>query len=326
MLVAQQRTGSSCPCRVDPAYRHSMREIVGSVVARFILNVSVVVIVAWVALALAHGNYAPQTPGCAWSFADREASASALPLPQCPFGSNPALLSRPLTVRYSKPLPLLLARAVGITLAPLTVAMLLALLVGIPIGVWATARPKSALARLARSLSAGGVALPGFMVSFGVVLASIWFVGRTGHRLIQFLNFQFDAGHMVMPTLALACAPAALIAQSTVAVLGSVYDQDYIRAARGRGIDGLRLAVGHVLPVAAASLIAVTAAAAQYTLGTIPILEYLFNWPGLGLIVLQAVEGQDRAALASGMALFALAFTGLGMIADRAGRLHGTLA
>ena len=75
--------------------------------------------------------------------------------------------------------------------------------------------------------------------------------------------------------------------------------------------------------MAAGPLLAAVAAGAQLTLGTIPLREYLFNWPGLGLVVLEGLEGQDAAAPAGGLAIVAAAFTALGHMADRAGQPRG---
>lgn len=102
-----------------------------------------------------------------------------------------------------------------------------------------------------------------------------------------------------------------------------------MRAARSRGIERFRLLVGHILPVAVGPLLAMAAAVAQITLSTIPLLEYLFNWPGLGLMLLDALEGQDRPAFAAVTAIFAAAFTLRGLLADHAGaraRHQGTLS
>jgi peptide/nickel transport system permease protein len=141
-------------------------------------------------------------------------------------------------------------------------------------------------------------------------------VSRTGIRLVQMLNYRLDAAHLLMPVLALSWAPAALLAQSTATTLGTIYDRDYVRAARGRGIDGWRLFLRHVLPVSAGPTVAAVAVALQVTLATIPLLEYLFGWPGLGMLLLRALLGQDLAGLALLAALFAVVFIGLGMLAD----------
>ena len=288
--------------------------------SRLLLAIVLVVLVARLGLALAAPRFSPQEPQCSWGFA-----APGQPPPPAPgsLGCAPQLAGRPLAVKRGMPLPALLLRACGVTLGPLLLAMLLAVLVGVPVGARAAGRPSSRLAGMVLVLSSAGVALPGFLVAFAVVAAEIAVVQATGHPLLRFLDYRFDPAHVAMPTLALACMPAALIAKASAAALGGIYDQDYIRAARGRGIEGWRLLRGHVLPVAAGPLLAAVAVGAQLTLGTIPLLEYLFNWPGLGLVVLEGLEGQDTAALAGGLALFAAGFTALGLLADRAGRPRG---
>ena len=288
--------------------------------SRVLLAVVMAIVVARVGLGLATPHYAPQAPNCPWSFAVPGSSAPP-PRPLC---SGAATAAEPVAVQRGATLPALLVHAAGVTLAPLTMAMLLATLIGVPIGAWAAAgaQAKGLRARFANlllSLSTAGIALPGFLISFAIVFAEIGWVTRTGHPLVKFLDYQFDAAHLAMPTLALTFAPAAILAQSAAASLGLIYDQDYVRAARGRGIDGLRLFWGHVLPVAVPQLLAAGAAGAQLALTTIPLLEYLFNWPGLGLVMLDAVEEQDRAALAAALGIFAAAFTLLGLLADRAG-------
>lgn len=283
-------------------------------IGQVVLVAVATIILASVGLAAASPHYSPQEPHCSWGFASH-----GPPPPAMGKFCDPKQAATPLALKRGLAFPALLLHAAGVTLGPLALAMLLAVAFGVPLGAWAAARPFSAWANLVLLLGSAGIALPGFLVSFVVVYADIWLVRRTGQVFLRMLDYQFDLAHVAMPSIALACAPAALIAQSTAAILGGVYEQDYIRAARGRGIDGWRLFLGHILPVAAGPLLAAVAAGAQLTLSTIPLLEYLFNWPGLGLMVLDGVEGQDRSALAGGLAVFGALFVVLGLVVEHAG-------
>lgn len=299
--------------------RRQLIPLLAQVAVRLVLAGAIAALVAFVGLRLSAPQFTPQEPSCYWGFA----APGTLPPSSLVLNSQVVCggpqAARPVAVQRGLALPVLLVHAAGVTLAPLFLALLLATGIGVPLGAWSAARPRSRLAGLLLTVSATGIALPGFLVSFAIVYAELALVTHTGHRIIAFTDYHFDPLHLAMPTLALACAPTALLAQATAATFGTIYDQDYIRAARGRGIERVRLLAGHVLPVAAGPLLAAIAAGAQLTLTTIPLLEYLFNWPGLGLLLLQALEGQDWRALAATMATFAVAFTAVGVLADQAG-------
>ncbi len=191
-----------------------------------------------------------------------------------------SLFSRePVTTKILKALPATIELAV----AGLTLAILLAL----PLGVIAAVRRGSGVDHGSRFVALLGVSIPNFVlgplliIAFAIQLNWLPVSGRGG------------LSHLVLPALTLGMALAGILSRMVRASLLEVLGQEYIRAARAKGLSEGRVIVRHGL--AAALIPVITIIGLQFgalLAGTI-ITETIFAWPGLGRLTLQAIQARD---------------------------------
>jgi len=166
-------------------------------------------------------------------------------------------------------------------------ATILAVAVGVLLGVSAAARPGSAWDIVARSMALLGQAVPAFWL--GTMLILLFAVG------LQWLPSSGleGPGGIILPALSLAAYPAAtltrLLRGSVIEMLGA----DYIRTARAKGLSRSRILIGHALRNAALPALAFTGLQVGFLLGGAVIVEGVFAYPGIGGLALDAVAARD---------------------------------
>ena len=223
---------------------------------------------------------------------------------------------------------------VELAVAAITVAIAL----GIPIGVASAVWRNSLLDSLARLGALTGVSMPIFWL--GLVLA--WFFGvqlrilPTGFRLasgttfVPWTNFVvLDAllqgdwaaladalRHLILPALALATIPLAVIARMTRASMLEVLSREYIRTAEAKGLSRRVVILRHALRNALLPVLTVIGLQVGRLLAGAILTETIFSWPGIGLWVYESIESRDYA-IVQGVSLFiAVIVVGVNLITD----------
>ena len=217
-------------------------------------------------------------------------------------------------------------------------AMLIAILVGIPVGVISAVRQYSLLDKTTSVLALTGISMPIFwlamilVVIFGVNLELLPFPGRldpttaissiTGLVLVDsLLTFNF-AGfwdgllHLIMPALALATIPMAVIMRTTRSSMLEVMNEDYVRTARAKGVVPWRVVFKHALRNAMLPTITVIGLQVGLLLGGAIITETIFSWPGIGLYVYQSVNARDYPSIQGVVLYGALLFVLINLLVD----------
>jgi len=226
---------------------------------------------------------------------------------------------------------------------PATVELAMAAIVeavafGIPIGVASAVWRNSLLDSLARLGALTGVSMPIFWL--GLVLA--WFFGvqlgvlPTGFRLasgtsyVPWTNFVIldallqrdwatlvDAvRHLILPALALATIPLAVIARMTRASMLEVLSREYIRTAEAKGLSRRVVILRHALRNALLPVLTVIGLQVGRLLAGAILTETIFSWPGIGLWVYESIESRDYA-IVQGVSLFiAVIVVGVNLITD----------
>jgi peptide/nickel transport system permease protein len=217
-------------------------------------------------------------------------------------------------------------------------AIVVAIALGIPIGVASAVWRNSRLDSLARLGALTGVSMPIFWL--GLVLA--WFFGvqlrilPTGFRLssgtsfVPWTNFVIldsllqrdwaslaDAlRHLILPALALATIPLAVIARMTRASLLEVLSRDYIRTAEAKGLSRRAVILRHALRNALLPVLTVIGLQVGRLLAGAILTETIFSWPGIGLWVYESIESRDYA-IVQGVSLFiAVIVVGVNLVTD----------
>jgi ABC-type dipeptide/oligopeptide/nickel transport system permease component len=224
----------------------------------------------------------------------------------------------PLTELYEQPLPALIADA-GLRSAVLLVgAAIIALTLGVFIGVVAGAVRRRALASGAVLAVTGlTAAIPSFFVAYFLQIAVIVFGANptTGSRFLPVYGFGYDE-HIVLPLLAVAIPAVAVTAQLTAARVSDVLDADFITTANAKGLMQTWIMRVHVLPHALPVALEGLGSGLRISVASLPIVEYIFQWRGIGYVALQSIASRDPAALTASAMVLVTLFALLSFIAD----------
>ncbi|MCG8351356.1 MAG: ABC transporter permease [Chloroflexales bacterium] len=216
--------------------------------------------------------------------------------------------------RSGQPVAVEIANRLPATLTLALVSLGLAVLVGVPLGVFAAIRRGSIIDLLSRLLAIGGAALPSYILSLGLV----WLFAVTLGWLPA-----FGAGtwrHLALPTLALASGVTTQIARLTRASMLDVLGKDYVRTARAKGLHEQGIVTRHVLRNALLPVVTALGVNAGNLLSGAVIVERIFSWPGIGKYAVDAIFLRDYPVIQGVVVYFAVVFVGLNLLVDVAYR------
>jgi peptide/nickel transport system permease protein len=242
------------------------------------------------------------------------------------FGLNAVQGEFGLSLRQGAKVSRLIIERFPATLELSLVAALLALLVGLPLGVYCALKRSSFLSQVFMLLSLLGVSLPTFLI--GILLILIFSVGlgwlpSFGRgEVVQFGSwssglFTTDGWrHMLLPAVTLAIFQLALILRLVRAEMLEVLRTDYIRFARARGLSNRAIHFGHALKNTLVPVITITGLQLGQLIAFAIITETVFQWPGMGLLFIQAVTFADVPVMAAYLCLIALIFVLINLVVD----------
>lgn len=182
-----------------------------------------------------------------------------------------------------------------VTLSLVAVALLLAIIFGMVLGLLAGLNPGTWIDRAATIMASVGVALPYFWVGMMLVLAfsiNAPHIPATGYVPFWDNPAQWFM-HLLLPGLALAIAPMAVVARQTRAAVAEVMSQDYIRTATAKGLSKYRVVAKHALKNAAVPVVTAFGLEASRLIGGTVVIEQLFVLPGLGRLAYESVFTRD---------------------------------
>jgi peptide/nickel transport system permease protein len=217
-------------------------------------------------------------------------------------------------------------------------AMLVAVLVGVPVGVISAVKQYSVLDKITSVLALAGVSMPIFwlamilIVIFGVNLQLLPFPGRlssgvaiqafTGLVLVDSLLFGNFAAfwdglkHLIMPALALGTIPMAVIMRMTRSSMLEVMGEDYVRTARAKGVVPWRVVFKHALRNAMLPTVTVIGLQVGLLMGGAIVTEQIFSWPGVGQIAYDSINRRDYAMIQGVVLYGALLFVLVNLVVD----------
>ncbi len=202
----------------------------------------------------------------------------------------------------------------------------LALLVGIPMGVYTALKRKSWLANLFLAISLVGVSLPTFLIGillilvFAVVLGWLPSFGRGDTVQLGWwstgLLTRDGWSHLVLPAITLALFQMTLIMRLVRSEMLEVLRTDYIKFARARGLSDRAVYFGHALKNTLVPVITITGLQIGAIIAFAIITETVFQWPGMGLLFIQSVQAADIPIMAAYLCLIALIFVVINLLVD----------
>lgn len=245
-------------------------------------------------------------------------------------------LNRPLGVQYLQDMRALLAGNLGEslqdqspvagelmlrlprTLELIGAAALLAVLVGLPGGLLAAVRRGGVFDRVASWIAAIALAVPIFVVGTLMVLIfaqELRWAPAGGY--VPFAQAPLrHLGLLAMPASTIALGLAAILFRMTRAAVLDVSMRDYIRTARGKGVAPRRILTRHVLRNALMPVITVLALNLGTLLGGTVLVEYVFNWPGLSGLLVDAVNARDYTEVQGVVLVISVLFVALNLVVD----------
>ena len=196
------------------------------------------------------------------------------------------------------------------TLGLAAAALVVALGIGLPAGVFMAVRRQSALARGLMALVLAGQSMPTFwsgILMIGLFAVTLGWLPASGAR---------DMASVVMPAVALGLLSMATFARVARTAVLDELAKPYVRAARAKGLPLGAVVTRHVLRNAAIPVISVAALETANLLAGAVIVETVFAWPGLGLLTVQAIAARDFPIVQAVVLLSAVVSIGLNLLAD----------
>ena len=231
-----------------------------------------------------------------------------------------------LSLRQGAKVSRLIVERFPATLELALVAALLALLLGVPMGVYAALKRNSFLSHVFMTVSLIGVSLPTFLIGillillFAVVLG--WFPSFGRGDTVKFGAwtsglFTTDGWHhIVLPAVTLAVFQLTLIMRLVRSEMLEVLRTDYIKFARARGLSNRAIHFGHALKNTLVPVMTITGLQLGGLIAFAIITETVFQWPGMGLLFIQAVTFADIPVMAAYLCLIALIFVVINLVVD----------
>ncbi|BDG72802.1 ABC transporter permease [Roseomonas fluvialis] len=231
-----------------------------------------------------------------------------------------------LSYRLSRPVADLIAERAPATLELAFTAAILALAVGVPMGVYTGLYRHSWLSRFFLTFSLIGVSLPTFLIGILLILVFAVSLGwlpsfgrgdtvKLGWWTTGFLTWT-GVKALVLPAITLGLFQLTLIMRLVRAEMMEVLRTDYIKFARARGLPNRAVHFGHALKNTMVPVITIVGLQLGAIIAFAIVTETVFQWPGMGLLFIQSVGAADIPVMSAYLLLIALVFVTINLIVD----------
>lgn len=231
-----------------------------------------------------------------------------------------------ISLRQGREVSTLIQERLPATLELSLVAAVLAIVIGIPMGVYTALRRNSWLSQVLLAVSLLGVSLPTFLIGillilvFAVTLGWLPSYGRGDVVQLGWWSTGFLTAkgwqHLILPSITLALFQLTLIMRLVRSEMLEVLRTDYIKFARARGLTNRAVHFGHALKNTMVPVITITGLQLGNIIAFAIVTETVFQWPGMGLLFIQSVQFADIPVMAAYLCLIALVFVLINLIVD----------
>lgn len=299
--------------------RYIIKRILG--ILPVLLGISIVV---FFAVRLIPGDYATITLGTQYT----EKAAAAL---REKYG-----LDQPLVYQYllwlkgiltgdfgfsyisNQPVLSLLISRLPVTLELTVLSLLMAVLVGVPMGYWAACKRNKLPDSLVTVTGLLGISIPNFWLgTMMILLFSLkwkWFPSGGFTPLSDGLGANLRS--MVLPAIALGMAVSAVVMRSSRSAMIEVTDQEYMKMAKAKGLSGIPLITRHGVKNTLVNVLTILGLQAGSLLGGSVVIEQIFSLPGIGSLALQSINNRDYLVLQGTVLFIAVMFVLINLIVD----------
>ena len=165
-----------------------------------------------------------------------------------------------------------------------------AALAGLLLGGTAALRKQASLGTL--TLTIIGISAPSFFVALLLQRVVIWHT-RTYGQTLSVGGFGWDYEHMLLPVLVLSARPLAYLTRSSFLSFGRIMEEDFIRTAFAKGLRRHTVINVHALRNIAIPVLTAIGVSLRFSLGSLPVVEFFFGWPGMGFHLLNAINDRQ---------------------------------
>lgn len=191
-------------------------------------------------------------------------------------------------------------------------ALILSSFIGILIGVISSVRPYTFSDNLSMLFALFGISFPPF--ALGLMMALIFGAWLKWFPISGYINNGMI--YLILPMLTLSLRPLAIIARLTRSSMLDVLGQDYVRTARAKGVNEWKVIIKHALRNALNPVITTISAWLAALLGGTFFIEYIFNWPGIGLLAINSILSLDFPMIQGTVLFTAVIFIIVNMLVD----------
>ena len=191
-------------------------------------------------------------------------------------------------------------------------ALIISSIIGILIGVISSVRPYTWTDNLSMLLALFGISFPPF--ALGLIMALVFGAWLKWFPISGYVNNGMI--YLVLPMLTLALRPLSIIARLTRSSMLDVLGQDYVRTARAKGVSEWKVIIKHALRNAMNPVLTTISAWLAALLGGTFFIEYIFNWPGIGLLAINSILSLDFPMIQGTVLFTAVIFIIVNMIVD----------
>ena len=227
---------------------------------------------------------------------------------------------------FGRPALALIAERFPATIELATCALFIAVIVGLPLGIYAGLNPNGLGARMIMGGSVLGISIPTFwlglmmIIVFSVLLGWLPVAGRGDTAVflgIESSIFTVDGlRHIIMPAINLSLFKISMVIRLTRAGVEEVMALDFIKFARARGLSSQRIIRSHLLPNILIPIITVLAIEFGTLIAFATVTESIFAWPGVGKLVIDAIVNLDRPIVVAYLLFVVTLFLVLNLIVD----------
>jgi len=231
-----------------------------------------------------------------------------------------------ISLRLGRPVSTLLVERLPATLELAIAAALIGLFVGIPVGVYTALNRNSWISQAMLTTSLVGVSLPNFLIGIFLILTfAVWLgwlpsfgrgdtvkIGAWSTGLLTTSGLKA----LILPSITLGFFPVTLIMRLVRSEMMEVLRTDYIKFARARGLTTRAINFGHALKNTLVPVITITGLQLGGIIAFAIITETVFQWPGMGLLFIQAVQFADIPVMAAYLCLIGFIFVVINLVVD----------
>jgi peptide/nickel transport system permease protein len=204
----------------------------------------------------------------------------------------------------------MLAERIPATAELALAALLVAVALAMPLGVFAAVKPRSGYDAGAMVFAVLGVSIPNFVMGPLLILVFSFWLGWFP------VSGKEGFGSLILPALTLGTAMSAILARMVRSSLLEVMREDYIRTARAKGLGEIQVITHHAMKNATLPVITILGLQLGTLLGGAVITEIVFSWPGVGQLTIESIQTRDYPVLQACVLVISLAYVVVNTLTD----------